>query len=72
MDDTAMTSPDPALIKVIATKVRIRTPPASPRRRSAINGVIKPEETETILYAKFFEICHVLHASLCIMEDVCL
>ena len=42
MDETAMTSPDPVLIKVIAIMVTMRMPPTLPSRCSVINGVTRP------------------------------
>ena len=57
MEDTAITSPDPVDINVIAIIVRIRIPPEFPSNRCAIKGVTRPRYNKHITNA---DICNVL------------
>jgi len=54
IDETAITSPDPVLINVIAIIVIINTLPVLPSNRAAMKGVTRPiieEQIPTLSYA---------------------
>ena len=48
IDETAITSPDPVLINVIAIIVIINTLPVLPSNRAAMKGVTRPRIEEQI------------------------
>ncbi|KAH3741535.1 hypothetical protein DPMN_048260 [Dreissena polymorpha] len=51
MEETAITSPEPVLIRVMAIMVRISTLPMPPSNRSAMNGVTRPvSETKSMSF----------------------
>jgi len=53
IDETAITSPDPVLINVIAIIVIINTLPVLPSNRAAMKGVTRPiieEQIPTLIY----------------------